>query len=274
MNVSEALSKGQAILGKSLEAQMLLAFAIKKSREFCFAHPEFRLAPVSIKKYRALVEKRSDGVPVAYLTGHKEFFGLDFYVTPAVLIPRPETELVVELALENLHGENMTLCDIGTGSGCIAIALAKKRPDLNITAIDISSQALRMAQKNARLHGALGQIRFLKSDLLSGVSSRNFDGLVANLPYIGRSENHFVERDVIEYEPHKALFGGETGLELFEKLFAQIVLMRCCPRWLIAEMGFSQKPALKKLIKKHFGNKRVVWKNDLAGLPRVFMILL
>ncbi len=274
MNVSEALSKGRAVLANGLEAQVLLAFAMKKSKEFCFAHPEFRLASASLKKYRVAVAKRSQGVPVAYLTGHREFFGLDFFVTPAVLIPRPETELVVELALEQLGSKNMTLCDVGTGSGCIAVTLAKKRPDINVVAVDISPRALQVARKNARLHDVQDRVELLQSDLLSKITTRHFDGLVANLPYIGKSENHLVEREVVEHEPSEALFAGETGLELFEKLFAQIALMNPPPRWLIAEMGFSQKPALQKLIKKYFGNKHVVWKNDLAGLPRCFVLIL
>lgn len=283
MNVSEALSQARAILGVQLEAEIILAFAIRKNREFLMSHPEAHVAAAPFKKFQTLVSRRFKGVPIAYLTGHKEFYGLDFCVEPGVFIPRPETELLVEEAINKLRitrpfgCPELQICDVGTGSGCIAISLAKYIQNAQITAVDISPKALKLAKKNAKLHSVANQIRFLKSDLLEFVIASRaqqsiFDLIVANLPYIGTNENNFVSKEVLDYEPAQALFGGATGLELFEKLFKQIAAMRRMPKWLIAEIGFSQKAALTRLIKKHFGNARAVWKNDLAELPRLFAI--
>lgn len=273
MNVSGALSQARAILGNQLEAEILLSFVLRKKREFFMMHPEAKIAAALFRKFQKFTTRRRSGAPIAYLTGHKEFYGLDFCVEPGVFIPRPETELLIDETLAICHDE-LRVCDVGTGSGCIAVALAKYLPRAQITAVDISPKALKLAKKNAKIHSVSDHITFFKSDLLSKIKPQNFDIIVANLPYIGMGENNFVSKEVLNYEPAQALFGGATGLELFEKLFEQIAAMRRMPKWLIAEIGFSQKSALNRLIKKHFGNVSAMWKNDLAGLPRLFTISL
>ncbi|MBI2638099.1 peptide chain release factor N(5)-glutamine methyltransferase [Candidatus Peregrinibacteria bacterium] len=284
MNVSCALSDARAILSDQTEAEILLSFAMRRKREFLISHPEAKILPTALRRFRMLSAKRSSGVPIAYLTGHKEFYGLDFCMEPGVFIPRPETEILVEEVF-NVYRKNyelrmtnykLRICDIGTGSGCLAITLAKHLSKAHVTAVDISPKALKLAKKNAQIHSVADRITFFKSDLLDVIASKvkqsPFDIIITNLPYIGLNEDNFVSKEVLDYEPAQALFGGETGLELFEKLFQQIIAMRFKPQWLIAEIGFSQQQALAKLIKKYFGNTAVLWKNDLAGLPRMFTI--
>lgn len=280
MFISEAFAYGRASL-PPLEAEILLCFVLKISREYLITHPEHEITTELILEFQRYCQARARGIPLAYLTHHKEFFGLDFYVDERVLIPRPETELLVEEAIKKMSGVKRqvsgVICDVGTGSGCIAIALAKHLPQAKIMAIDIFEDALEIAQKNAEIHAVSDRIKFLKSDLLSEISSIRFDGIVANLPYIGTSENHLVSREVFEHEPQEALFSGENGLELYERLFAQIRALRQAqgdkaPKWFMGEMGFLQQKALKKLIRKYFGNISVIFKNDLSGLPRMFSI--
>ncbi|MEK7523910.1 MAG: HemK/PrmC family methyltransferase [Patescibacteria group bacterium] len=315
MNISQLLGEARGILDNPAEARILLSHALRCTKENLIAHPEATVEAGPALQFREFCSRRKLGVPVAYLTHHREFFGLDFYVDERVLIPRPETEMLVEEAIlqlgyeyfhrtversppsatrsvasrgrsphvarsasskncpQEIHHSPARICDLGTGSGCIAVCLAKHLPQAKITAIDISPGALQVAQKNAEFHGVKNQIEFLKSDLLQEVLDISFDGIVANLPYIGLTESPLVSRDVAEFEPHQALFGGETGLELFEKLFGQLRGMRTKPRWVIGEMGFLQKPALEKMIKKYFDRStKIEWKKDLAGLDRVFVL--
>lgn len=301
MNIKNALSCGKEILGKSFEAEILLAFLLKQPHEYIFAHPEAFVSVGIVRRFQAILRRRAQGIPLAYLTHHKEFFGLDFYVDERVLIPRPETEMLIEEAINRLqimalraqqraersnlhqqlqysgashHHSRLSICDVGTGSGCIAVALAKSLPGARVVAVDISEPALEVAKKNAKTHAVEMRIEFLKSDLLGAVSDCSFDAVIANLPYIGESEYHFVEKSVAKYEPHRALFAGEKGLDLFKKLFAQLAAMKKAgnaPKWLIAEIGFMQRKPLARLIRKYFGAKiyeHTEWKKDLAGLDR------
>lgn len=286
MFISEAFAYGRASL-PPLEAEILLCFVLKISREYLITHPEHEITTELVLEFQRYCQARARGIPLAYLTHHKEFFGLDFYVDERVLIPRPETELLVEEAIKKMSGVKRqvsgVICDVGTGSGCIAIALAKHLPNARVVAVDISEDALEVARKNAEFHGVSSQIEFAKSDLLSDVMvslsnhDGGFDGIVANLPYIGTSENHLVSREVFEHEPQEALFSGENGLELYERLFAQIRALRQAqgdkaPKWFMGEMGFLQQEAIGELIRKYFGKVSVMWKNDLAGLTRLFII--
>ena len=283
MNVADALSGGRVVLGDPLEAEVLLAHVLGKSREFFLAHPESSIAQDLSAKYRSYCKKRAAGIPLAHLTHNKEFYGLSFYVDERVLIPRPETEILVEetIALAKNGATNIEreilICDVGTGSGCIAIALAKQLSHAEIIGVDISDGALEVAKINAEAHAVSGSISFEKSDLLEAVSGSPIIGIVANLPYIGRTENHMIDPEVANFEPHEALFGGETGLELLEKLFEQTAAARACGklltlRWLAAEIGFRQRKSVSVLLKKYFPAAKAEWKKDLAGLDRVFVI--
>ncbi|MBI4994198.1 peptide chain release factor N(5)-glutamine methyltransferase [Candidatus Peregrinibacteria bacterium] len=290
MFIRDALQQVEEILRNQLEAEILLADCLGISREQIFTHPQSEISPENFKKFNKNCVYRARGKPLAYLTHHKEFFGLDFYVDERVLIPRPETELLVECSMLNVvcRGRDSVICDIGTGSGCIAIALAKNLPRAKITAVDISSGALEVARKNAKTHGVENRIEFIKSDLMEKISDRNFDIIVANLPYIAEEEKYSVGKEVLDYEPKNALFSGKTGLELFEKLFQQLksyklqattplsggqasYKLQATSYKLICEIGFNQRPSIEKLIQRYFGNVDVEWKQDLAGIDRVFI---
>lgn len=286
MLISDALANAKKILKSRLEAELLLSFALGKKRERVFAHPEIEITGVQARKWRTLCMRRQRGEPIAYLVKHKEFFGLDFYVDKRVLIPRPETEILVEEVIgrcQAIPKDDMnfvegcsgpSICDVGTGSGCIAVALAKNLPMARITALDISAGALAVAERNAKTHGVADRIEFVKSNLLSAVMDMHFDVIVANLPYISDGDSH-VEIGVKKYEPKRALFAGRTGLELFEKLFGQISKMPTLPRFIICEAGWNQKRALLLLSSNIFPNRPqldIMWKKDLAGVNRVIII--
>lgn len=240
------------------------------------------LKAADYKKFMALVRRRAKHIPVAYLTGHKEFYGLDFQVTPDVLIPRPETELVVEEALKQAsamapRGPRLVLADIGTGSGVIAICLAKSLPQANLVAVDKSAKALSVARRNARQLRA--KVKFFQGDLLSPIKSRRIDIVVANLPYVDDREKNLLSfgRDSsikkgLAHEPKLALYGGKFGLEVYGKLFKQITELKYQPQVVICEIGHAYVSQLKKMVKKYFPDKSWEIKKDLAGRNRILKI--
>lgn len=214
-----------------------------------------------------------DGVPVAYLTHCKEFYGLNFYVDERVLVPRPCTELLVDWAAEVAVG---CVLEVGTGSGAIALALKHKRPDLQVTATDVSAEALEVANKNCVQLGL--EVEFLESDLLDSVRAHvcslgcNFDTLVTNLPYIGTVEHAFVEEKVQKHEPSLALFGGSNGLALYERLFEQIRDGVWGFKFILGEIGFSQAEDLKLLAGRILPEYALTLRQDLEGLDRHFLL--
>lgn len=255
-----------------LDAEVLLSHVLKKTRYKFVSHPEFELTDLQFDEFERLCEKRKKGMPVAYLTHNKEFFGLDFHVDERVLIPRPETELLVESALDLFkNAVSAKFMDIGTGSGCIAIALAKKMKNSKILAADISKDALEVARMNCRKHKVEDQVELKETDLASDIDGADFDAIISNLPYI-RVDSDDVEENVKKFEPHIALFGGENGLYYFEKLFKQLTVGEKFPGTLILEAGAGQKEGINGLIKKYFGKRKVSWKNDIAGIARVCLI--
>lgn len=271
----------------ALAAELLLMHALGRNREWIYAHPEQTLSATEHEQYLSLLARRARGVPTQHLTGHQEFWGLDFEVTSDVLIPRPETEHVIEVALEHLgvgndvsgprRKEEFHVADIGTGSGCIAIALAHELPAALITATDISAPALEVARRNAARHGLASRIDFVESNLLDfllhrsraiGHESRQFDLIVSNPPYIGRWEASTLQREVREHEPAGALFGGETGTELYEPLIAQAALLLKPNGILVLELGHnSSEQVTRLLVRPEWSHAAIT--NDLAGLPRV-----
>lgn len=266
----------------SLSIEVLLAFVLGKDRAWLMAHSE---APVSQEQERQFGEfflRFRAGEPVAYLTGKKEFYGLEFLVNKSVLIPRPETEMLVERVLEFARrpqagarkggrGSGLKVLDIGTGSGCIAVSLAKHLPDAQITAVDISTEALETAKKNAQLHEVVPRVKFLESDLLANVEGE-FDIVVTNLPYIGTERHAILSREVREYEPHTALFGGADGLRLYERLFEQMAVLAWKPRLFFGEFGFSQGFEMRQLLNKFFIHADVLVEKDLASIERIFVV--
>ncbi|MDP3899775.1 MAG: peptide chain release factor N(5)-glutamine methyltransferase [bacterium] len=277
----------------SLDAELLLSFTLKKSREHILAHPEIKLNERQVKKFNDLIAQRAKHVPLAYLTKEKEFYGRKFYVDERVLVPRPETEIIIdELRMRNYElGMNANIIDIGTGSGCIIITLAKelnilhsKICNLQLFATDISQDALAVAKKNARMHGVDKKIKFLHGNLLEpfikslGVTRCALRDLVvtANLPYLDSDMKNLLKSSnsqALKYEPRLALDGGADGLNLYRELSDQVKqLIKLFPKLkitLLCEIGETHGEEIKKIFS--FA-KNVEIKKDLAGLDRISVI--
>jgi release factor glutamine methyltransferase len=256
----------------SLALQVLVSHVLARPRAWMLAHPESELTPEQLERLNGLAAQLAQGVPLPYLTGEQEFFGLAFHVTPAVLIPRPETELLVEQALEWLraHPEKRTAADIGTGSGCIAVTLAKHIPDLRMLAIDLSPEALEAAQKNAARHEVQEQITFRRGDLLDGLDSR-LDLICANLPYIPHPS--LAGLDVAKHEPSLALNGGADGLELIRRLLKNAPDRLAPGGMILLEIQYDQGDAVRMLAREVFPGAQVEILRDLAGLDRTVRVV-
>ncbi len=271
------------VTSDTLAAELLLLHATKRERTYVYSHPEAELSAEEVREYQKLLDKRASGVPVQHLTGRQEFWGLTFEVTPDVLIPRPETEHLIEVALDRLalrelhawrpnknDGAGLRIADVGTGSGCIVIALAKELPAAEFVAIDVSPAALAVAERNAARLGYSGCIRFSESDLFSAssLSSSQFDLVVSNPPYVGRREAASLATEVRDHEPELALYGGEEGYEFYGDLIAQTAEHLKQGGLIVLELGHDSLPAVQPLLDApHWKNAAIT--NDLAGIPRV-----
>ena len=267
----------------TLAAELLLMHVLGRDRAWIYTHPEDTLELPAIDRYFALVARRAAGEPTQYLTGKQEFWGLEFEVTPAVLIPRPETEHVVEVALERLGARglkiNMTtglpspplkIADVGAGSGCIAVALAHELPHAEVLATDISGQALEVARRNASRHGVGDRVLFLQTDLLESVDEADsFDLIASNPPYVAQNESDQLPREVREHEPASALFGGPTGAEIYPRLIEQAASLLRHKGILALELGYNSLEHVRPLLYGQPAWVNVSVTNDLAGIPRV-----
>ncbi|MEW5893926.1 MAG: peptide chain release factor N(5)-glutamine methyltransferase [Pseudomonadota bacterium] len=247
-----------------LEAQALAAHALEVSRTWLVAHGRDRLAGELVQKIETLFRRRCAGEPVAYIIGRREFYGRAFQVGPAVLIPRPETEHLVEAALKRAAPDARVL-DIGTGSGCIAITLKLERPDLKVTAVDVSSEALAIARTNAEDWHA--QVEFIESDLFSALDERRFELIVSNPPYIPEADPHLAQGD-LRFEPRGALAAGPDGLDAIRRIVEQAKTHLAPGGWLLFEHGYDQGEAVQGLFRAA-GYAEVFLEQDLAGQPRV-----
>jgi release factor glutamine methyltransferase len=315
LDIRAALKQGISQLREAhvssftLAAELLLLHVLGRDRTWIYSHPEEKISPAEAARYFALLARRAAGEPTQHLTGKQEFWGLEFEVTPDVLIPRPETEHLIEVALDRLAvreiragrkqtltGEGLQIADIGTGSGCIAIALAKELPAATIHATDISSAALTIAQRNATRHAVADRIQFIESNFLEKVSpvgaryivplqsqganseihespvtshqSPFFDLIVSNPPYVGRREKETLDREVRDHEPELALYGGEEGYEFYAELIAQSAARLKPGGLLVLELGHNSLPAVQPLLDATTWTNVGVT-NDLAGIPRV-----
>ncbi len=322
IDVRAALKQGLAQLREAhvpsytLAAELLLLHVLGRDRTWIYSHPEGKISSADADRYFALIARRKTGEPTQHLTGKQEFWGLEFEVSPDVLIPRPETEHVIEVALDRLAvrelragrkqtltGEGLQIADIGTGSGCIAIALAKELPGATIYATDISAAALAVAQRNAKRHSVSERIHFIKSNLLDGFTARGaanaglsvvgaqhaapllgkdspheppvtshqsplFDLIASNPPYIGRREAATLMHEVRDHEPEIALYGGEEGYELYADLIRQAAAHLKPGGLLVLELGHDSLPAVQPLLDAPAWTNVGVT-NDLAGIPRV-----
>jgi release factor glutamine methyltransferase len=221
--------------------------------------------------YDALIARRTAREPMAYILGHQEFWGLPFAVGPSVLIPRPETEVLVEAALEQLPAAAaLDVLDVGTGSGCVAIAIAHDRPHTRVVAVDLSREALAIARANAARHGVGDRMTFACGDLLDvpSLSERTFDVIVSNPPYVADGDRLSLQPEVRDYEPAAALFAGRDGLSIVRRLVAQSVSHLHRGGFLMFEIGMGQNEAVRELISATPGLTMIDMKRDLQGIPR------
>ena len=253
-----------------LNAEVLMMHTLGCDRAYLYAHPERELNEEELSRYDEHLSERSRGVPSQYITGHQEFYGLDLIVGPGVLIPRPETEHLVEAVLDltNHIPPGPHIIDVGTGSGAIAIALAHELPDAYLYATDISDEALEIARANATRLQVDDDIEFHKTDLLEGCPDGKFDIVVSNPPYVGESEQDKVQLEVRKFEPHVAVFGGREGLDIYRRLIPEAHRVLRPGRWLALEIGFSQEPQVLSLL---VGWEEVRSIADLQGIPRVIV---
>jgi len=273
-----------------MNAELLIMFTLDCDRAYLYAHPERELTAEDLARCDDALARRATGVPAQYITGHQEFWGLDFIVSPAVLIPRPETEHVVEAALELVLGSPPTdrqdqrqsqrpragapaphglrIVDVGTGSGAIALALAKELPTAVIHATDISPKALDIARANAARHELTSRIEFQEMDLLSGLPTASFDIVVSNPPYVGGSEEDSVQLEVRKFEPRSAVFAGPTGVEVIERMIPQARAALAPGGWLVFEISGTIADRVRSLLSSW---DEVEIRNDLQGIARVAM---
>jgi release factor glutamine methyltransferase len=292
MDVRGALRTGisrlreKHVASYTLAAELLLLHVLGRDRAWVYAHPEELINAHELDTFLSLVVRRANGEPTQHLTGKQEFWSLEFEVTPDVLIPRPETEHAIEVALERLalrelragraqktNGEGFLIEDIGTGCGCLAIVLAKELPAATIYATDISAAALAVARRNAARHGVEKRMHFLEADLsrsldANGASESAFDLIVSNPPYIPRRDANTLAREVRDHEPAIALYGGEEGYELYAGLIALAERHLKPGGIFVAELGHDSLPAVQPLLDVCRWTAVGV-SNDLAGIPRV-----
>ena len=250
------------------DAELLLMHVLGRDRVFVLTHPEAVLNVAESQAFELALGRRLRNEPIQYITGEQEFYGLAFAVTPDVLVPRPETEHLVEAALERIPFDMPSrIVDVGTGSGAIAVALAHHRPQAEITALDLSPAALIVARENAERQHVAGRIRFLESDLLAAVRGEApFDVIVSNPPYVAEADRTTLEPQVRDWEPAVALFAGDEGLDVYRRLIPQARRLLRPGGWLLMEIGHGQEEALRDLLADW---REVQFVADLQGIPRV-----
>lgn len=271
MKISDLLVKAQKLHLRS-EMEVFLANLLKLRRLDLLTHGEEEVPVEKLSDLQKGWTKILDGVPVAYLTHEKEFYGLTLYVDERVLVPRGETEQLVDFVLELAvkQPDLKKVLEIGTGSGAIAIALKKTRPSLKIVAAEFSEEAMAVANKNIVQLGV--DVELLRSDLFENVPQEDFDILVANLPYIGKETNNFISENVEKHEPHTALFGGEDGLRLYARMFEQISEQGRRFKWILGEIGFMQGEDMRALAEELLPDYKVQILKDYQDLDRYFIL--
>jgi len=251
------------------DAETLLLHLLDKDRAWLIAHSVEELPIREAAHFAAMIERRHLGEPIQYITGEQEFYGLPIRVTDDVLIPRPETEHLVEKVLALAGGfQRPRIIDVGTGSGAIAVALARELPKARITAVDISGAALEVARGNAERNGVARRIEFRESDLLAAVADERFEMVVSNPPYVPVGDRDALAVEVREHEPAIALFGGEGGLALYRRLIPAAFAVLAPRGWLAMEIGYGQSKAIARLMSEA-GFERVEFVPDLQGIARV-----
>ncbi len=280
-SIAQAILQGANQLRKAgvpearREAGSLLGHVIARDQSFIITHAEDPIATEDLERFSQLLRERAQGKPLQYLIGRQEFYSLEFEVTPDVLIPRPETELLIETALNLVPGRDATvsICDVGTGSGCIAVTLLHELPNARAIALDVSPAAIAVAKRNAARHSVNERIEFLVSDCFSELKATDepFDLVVSNPPYVPAAQIEGLQREVRDYEPRLALEAGEDGLAVIRRLLAEVGSHLKGGGHFLFEIGFVQGEAVRKLIEPMVRSGE--WKlldiyADLAGIPR------
>ena len=271
----------QQVPSAGLAAELLLMHVAPCDRSYLYTYPEKDLPTEATERYFQLIAERATGKPTQYITGHQEFWGRDFEVTPDVLIPRPETEHVVETVLDYIARRNLSkraslrIVDVGTGSGCIILALASELPNAQLFGTDISPAALAVARRNAARLGQADRVQFVEADLLSCFpqddDSGAFDFVVSNPPYVSEDEIDMVQREVREFEPRVAWGGLEPGEKIYRRLFEQAYTVLRPGGSIVVEIGYSKRDAVVALLGDGWSDIEV--RSDLAGIPRVVSAL-
>ena len=277
MKIHEAIELAEEALdesgvpGSRLDAERLLAFELGRDRSYLLAHFQDSVPESTEEQFFARIAERRRGKPLQYLLGWQEFRGLEFEVTPAVLIPRPETELLVEAALERFSEGKPVLADVGTGSGCIAVATAKALPGASLIATDLSEDALSVARRNASRHNVSEQIQFLPGDLLLPLSplgmDEKLDCVLSNPPYVAERDLPALQREVRDWEPRMALVGGFTGFEMYRRLLPQALRFLKPGGTLILEIGYNMQPEIAELFDAAWKLEGI--RDDFSGIPRI-----
>jgi release factor glutamine methyltransferase len=247
------------------EAQVLLGHALGESRAWLSAHAAAPVDPSAVATFRQLVDRRRSGEPVAYMVGKKEFYGLDFIVTPDVLIPRADTETLVDAALARMPAAGGDVLDLGTGSGCVAIVIAHVRPAARVTAVDVSSAALSVARENAERNGV--NVQFVRASWFEGLAGRRFDMILSNPPYVATGDPHLHQGD-LRFEPATALVGGSDGLADIRHIVASAPGYLRDQGWLLFEHGHTQACVSRDLL-HNAGFHDITHVDDIAGVARV-----
>jgi release factor glutamine methyltransferase len=280
-----SISIGEAIKDASLslreagvpeprrEAGSLLAFVIRTDRTFLISHSEDLLQAEQFSRFREVVERRSLGEPLQYITGLQDFYGREFRVSKDVLIPRPETELLVESALLLLNESNSIVCDVGTGSGCIAVTMLCERPDLRGVALDVSEVALEIALQNALRWEVQDRLNFAISDCFDGLApdQNQFDLIVSNPPYVSAGAIPGLQREVKDHEPRIALSPGPDGLAVIRRLIQDAPRFLRNDGYLLLEIGFDQGEAMQQLVDPS-SFELIEIRPDLQGIPRIVIL--
>ena len=275
ISIAEAILQGSHKLRKAgvpearREAGSLLAFVLDKDRTFMLAHADDAISEDEVSRFQAMLDLRAQGKPAQYIMGRQEFYGLEFEVTPEVLIPRPETELLVESALKLVSKDSpVSICDVGTGSGCIAVTLLRQLPLARVVALDVSPAALEIANRNAARHKVTDRIEFVLSDCFAALAQQHFDLIVSNPPYVAEGAVATLQREVRDYEPRMALTAGADGLDVIRRLVSGATDFLEPGGHLVVEIGFDQHEAVGELIDSE------TWRlldihQDLQGIPRI-----
>jgi release factor glutamine methyltransferase len=274
-SISESLAKAESILGSNnvaeprREAASLVMLAIKKEKTFLYSHPDYVLTDAETSIFESLLERRASREPLQYISGVQEFYGLKFEVTPDVLIPRPETEMVVEHAIELLTPRtSKRFCEIGVGSGCISISILRNLPHATAVGLDISPAAIEIAQRNAEKLRVRDRLQLLESDIFEKSPDERFDMIVSNPPYVPSIDIEGLQPEVRDFEPHLALSDGRDGLSIISRIIDQSPRFLLSGGFLLMEIGFNQSPLVVEMFESEKWNQPELFP-DLQGIPRL-----